>query len=30
MMGAPAEVSAKQLEDVHIRIEMPEGADTDE
>ncbi len=27
MMGAPAEVDKRQLEDVHIRIEMPENAD---
>ena len=27
MMGAPAEVDKRQLEDVHIRIEMPKDAD---
>lgn len=30
MMGAPAEVSEKQLADVHIRVELPEGAKDDE
>ena len=30
MMGAPAEVDPQQLRDVHIRIEMPKKAETEE